>query len=370
MDPYIFTRDETEKARRYQMRRLRLGLASSLVEFAVTLAFLVWAPRGWWPMPWGSIFLAGAIYFAALATLRQLITLPIDYYSGYLLQHEVGLSTETLKGWAADRIKGLALALILGGAAAGGFVFIMTGWPGDWWWISAILGTLLAALLALIAPVLLAPLFFRFKPLSDPELRERLEALLERTGARVRGGVWEMDMSRRTRAANAALVGWGPSRRVVLSDTLMEYEADEIEAIMAHEIAHHLGHHIWLLIAGRGAALAAGLFLAQRALESAPFLAASGGVEAIAAVWLLLSGWGAAAAPFTHAFSRRLEYGCDRFAVRHAARGEAMAAALAKLGRKNLADPEPPRWVVTLFHSHPPIRARIDRVLGAVRAKA
>ncbi len=377
MEEEIITPEEAEKARRYQMRRLWLGLASSLMEFAATFAFLIWIPRGWWPAPWGSVFLAGAIYFAVLAILRQIITLPVDYYASYILPHEVGLSTETPGGWAADRLKGLALLLLLGGAAAGGFVFIMAGWPGDWWWIAAGLGTLISALLALIAPVLLAPLFFKFKPLADPELRERLGALLGRTGAQVRGGVWEMDMSRRTRAANAALVGWGPSRRVVLSDTLMDYEADEIEAILAHEIAHHLGHHIWLLIAGRGVMLAAGMFMAQRVLESAVFTGwvgvsslTPGGVEAIAAVWLLFSIWGAVAAPFFHAFSRRLEYGCDRFAVRHALKGEAMASALAKLGKKNLADPDPPGWVVTLFHSHPSIRARIRRVRAAVRAKA
>ncbi len=375
MEDNILTPEETEKARRYQMRRLWLGLSGSLVEFAAMFAFLLWMPRGWLPLPWGSVFLAGAIYFGVLVTLRQVITLPLDFYAGYLLPHEVGLLTETPGGWFADQVKGLALLLVLGGAAAGGFVFIMAARLEDWWWIAALLGTLVSALLALIAPVFLAPLFFKFKPLSDTELLARLEALLKRTGARVRGGVWEMDMSRRTRAANAALVGLGPSRRVVLSDTLMDYEGDEIEAILAHEIAHHVGHHIWLLLAGRGILLAAGMFMAQRALESSAFSGWTGlqpimpgDARAIAAVWLLMSIWGAVVSPFVLAFSRRLEYGCDRFAVRFAGRGEAMAPALAKLGKKNLADPDPPRWVVALFHSHPSIRARIKRVRDAARA--
>jgi STE24 endopeptidase len=375
LEENILTPEEVKKARRYQMRRLWLGLAGSLVEFAAVFAFLLWVPRGWWPLPWGSVFLAGAIYFAALVTLRQVITLPMDFYAGYLLPHEVGLSTETPGGWLIDQVKGLALLLVLGGAAAGGFVFIMAGWPGEWWWIAALLGTLLSALLALIAPIFLAPLFFKFKPLSDKELLARLEALLTRTGARVRGGVWEMDTSRRTRAANAALVGLGPSRRVVLSDTLMDYGADEIEAILAHEIAHHVGHHIWLLLAGRGVLLAAGMFMAQWVLDSAAFSGWTGlapimpgDVRAIAAVWLLMSIWGAVASPFILAFSRRLEYGCDRYAVSFSSHGEAMASALAKLGKKNLADPDPPRWVVALFHSHPSIRSRIRRVRDAVRA--
>lgn len=376
LDENIFTPEELEKARHYQMRRLWLGLSSSFLEFAATFLFLVGMPRGWTPAPWGSAFLAGTIYFAGLAILRQVVTLPIDYYASYTLAHEVGLSTETPGGWAADRIKGLALLLFLGGAVAGGFVVIVAGWPEDWWWISAGLGALVSALLALIAPVLLAPLFFRFKPLSDAGLRSRLEALLVRTGARVRGGVWEMDMSRRTRAANAALVGWGPSRRVVLSDTLMDYEADEIEAILAHEIAHHVGHHIWMLIAGRGVMLAAGMFLAKWMLKGGALsewagvpAPGPGEPEVIASVWLLLSVWGTMTVPLFHALSRRLEYGCDWFAVRHALKGEAMASALAKLGKKNLADPAPPRWVVVLFHSHPSIRSRIRRVRKAARAQ-
>jgi STE24 endopeptidase len=302
-----------------------------------------------------------------------LITLPIDYYSSYILLHKVGLSNESFGGWIVDRMKGWILSILLGGVVAGAFVFILSEWPEDWWWVTAILGILLGALLALLAPVLLAPLFFKFEPLSDLVLKERLEALLKRTGAQVRGGVWKMDMSRRTKAANAALVGWGPSRRVVLSDTLLEYSPDEIEAILAHELAHHLGHHIRLLMIGRGFILAVGLFLAQWILEiplayqwtGIPPLA-PGSIEMIAAVWIVLSIWGAVISPVILAISRHLEFGCDQFAVSHATHPESMATALEKLCRKNLADPSPPRWVVTLFHSHPPIQDRVERVLHGV----
>lgn len=368
MEEGPITPEHCARARRYQMKRLGLDLASSALEAGAALALLALAPRGGWPLPGGAVFLSGAAYFALLALLRLAVSLPLDYLSGYRLAHRVGLSTETLAGWLLDRAKGLLLLLLIGCPAAGALVAVMARWPGDWWWIASALGILLGGALALVGPVLLAPLFFRFKPLADPHLRERLEGLLARTGARVRGGVWEMDLSRKSRAANAALVGWGPSRRVVLSDTLLEYAPEEIEAVLAHEIAHQVGCHIPQLLLARAAAFAAGMRLIQSVLDHPRWYAWSGLAAlppgepaAIAAVWLLLGLWGAALSPPMLAYARRLEHWCDAFAVRHTGSGRGMASALEKLCLKNLADPSPPRWVVALFHSHPPLGERIRR---------
>jgi len=356
------------RARRYQMQRLGLGLAASAVEAGAVLAVLALAPRGGWPLPHAPVFISGMVYFALLALLREAVSFPLDYLAGYRLPRREGLSTETLGGWLLDRAKGMLLLLAIGGPAAGAFVAVMAARPQDWWWLAAGLGILLGGALTLIGPVVLAPLFFRFKPLEDPGLRERLEGLLARTGARVRGGVWEMDLSRKSRAANAALVGWGPSRRVVLTDTLLDSSPEEIEAVLAHEIAHHVGRHIPRLLLARAAALAAGLFLVQKVLEHPGWHAWAGippvppgEPAAIAAAWLLLGLWGMLLAPATLAHARRLEYWCDAFAVRHTGSGEGMASALEKLCLKNLADPCPPRWVVALFHSHPPLGERIRR---------
>jgi len=364
-----WTPEHVARARRYQMRRLGLDLLASAAEFAVTAALLALAPRGGWPLPGGSLLLAGAIYFALLAAARRAAALPLDYLGSFRLPHSEGLSNEALGGWLLDRAKGLALLLLIGCPAAGALLALMASRPGDWWWIAAALGTALGATLALLAPVVLAPLFFRFKPLSDPALRERLEGLLRRTGARMAGGVWEMDLSRKSRTANAALVGWGPSRRVVLSDTLLEYAPEEIEAVLAHEIAHHVGRHIPRLLLLRAAMLAVGFYLAQELLDR-PGLVAWAGLAplpagepaALAFLWLLFTAWGAVLSPFLLAHARRLERWCDRFAVRHAGGGEGLARALAKLCEKNLADPAPPRWVVALFHAHPPLGERIRRV--------
>jgi len=367
----IMTPSEAARARAYQMKRLWLGISGSLAEFAVAAIFWTLVPIGWFQVAGGAVFASGLVYFGALILAQNISVFPIDYIAGFRLPREAGLSNETFGGWLKDRGKGLGLAILIGGSAAGAFVQIMAEWPDHWWWISAVAGTVFVILMAVIAPVLLAPIFFKFKPVSDPALRERLENLLVRMGVRVRGGIWEMDMSRRTSAANAALVGWGPSRRVILGDTLLDFSPDEIEAVLAHELAHHVGHHIWLLMAGRCAALAAGLFLAHR-LFLAPEIFVSigapppspGAASAIGAVWLVLAIWGAALAPWQRAVSRRLEFWCDRFAVRHTGGAEAMSSALTKLCKKNLADPSPPAWAVTLFHSHPSIKERIERAKG------
>lgn len=368
MNSEIMTPGEAVRARAYQMKRLWLGISGSLAEFAVTAIFWFLVPEGWFQAVGGAVFASGLVYFCALVLAQNMLVFPIDYIAGFRLPHEAGLSNESFRGWLMDRGKSLGLIFLIGGTAAGAFVQIMAEWPDDWWWISAGSGIVFVIFMAAIAPVLLAPIFFRFKPVSDSALRERLEYLLVRMGVRVRGGIWEMDMSRRTSAVNAALVGWGPSRRVILGDTLLGFRPEEIEAILAHELAHHAGHHIWLLMAGRSVALAAGLFLAHRIFMAPEIFAsigapppAPGASSSIGAVWLVLALWGAALAPWQRALSRRLEFWCDRFAVRHTGGAEAMSSALGNLCKKNMADPSPLAWVVFWFHSHPSIEERIER---------
>ncbi|MDA1000620.1 MAG: M48 family metalloprotease, partial [bacterium] len=297
MDPKGYSPDAAARGRRYQMRRLGLGLAAGAVEWALTVVFFLLAARAeGWGLRAAGPFWQGALFFAALATLRGLVSLPLDFRAGFRLSHSAGLSNQTLGGWWSDRLKGWGLQLVLGGVASGGFLALTAWRPEGWWWPAGLLAIGLGLILALLSPVVLAPIFFKFKPLADETLRARLEGLLERTGARVRGGVWEMDMSRRTKGANAALVGWGPSRRVVLADNLVnEYSADEIEAVLAHELAHHAGGHIPQLLAGRAVFLLAGLYVFEAALGVPDLWAWAGGApEAgmpalIAALWVFLT---------------------------------------------------------------------------------
>lgn len=355
------------RARAYQMRRLYAGLTSSALEFGVVLVFLFWylgAEAGDSP---DSSFVSGFTIFSFITLAKTLVSLPFDFYSGYILACRENLSNQSLPSWLWDRCKGFALLLLLGGSASGIFLMIMTAWPADWWWIAALASVLLVVFIALVAPVLLAPIFFRFKPLEDEGLKHRLIALLERTKAKVYGGVWEMDMSSKSKTANAALVGWGPSRRVVLSDTLLDFTPDEIEAILAHEIAHHVGRHIPALIAMKSAMLVFGMYFSSHALEWVgrwvdPALVQPGEPACVVVLWVVLSLLGAVVSPMFLVISRAFEYRCDRYSTEYAEARDGLSSALVKLCKQNLTDPDPPGWVVSLFHSHPSVYNRLARI--------
>ena len=363
----VFEDDFLRRARSYQMRRMYVGLTSSALECGVLLAFLFWYLGAEAGKPAGGAFVSGFTIFSLIVLSKTLVSLPFDFYGGYVLAHRESLSNQSLAGWFWDRCKGLALLLLLGGSASGVFLMIMAVWPADWWWIAALASVLLVVFISLIAPVLLAPIFFRFKPLEDEGLKDRLLALLERTKARVYGGVWEMDMSSKSKTANAALVGWGPSRRVVLSDTLLDFTPDEIEAILAHEIAHHVGRHIPALIAMKSAMLVFGVYFSGYAIEWLgdwvdPALVQPGEPACVIVLWVVLSLLGAVVSPMFLVISRAFEYRCDRYSTEYAEARGGLSSALVKLCKQNLTDPDPPGWVVALFHSHPSVCDRLARI--------
>ena len=363
----VFEDDFLRRAKSYQMRRLFVGLISSALEFGVLLAFLFWYLGAEAGQSADGAFVSGFATFSLIVLSKTLISLPFDFYGGYLLAHRENLSSQSLPGWLWDRCKGLALFLLLGGSASGIFLMIMTVWPADWWWIAALSSVLLVLFISLIAPVLLAPIFFRFKPLEDEDLKQRLLDLLERTKANVYGGVWEMDMSSKSKTANAALVGWGPSRRVVLSDTLLDFTADEIEAILAHEIAHHVGRHIPALITMKSAMLVFGVYFSNYALEWLgnwvdPAPVQPGEPACVVILWLVLSLLGVVVSPLFLVVSRAFEYRCDRYSTKYTEVKGGLSSALVKLCQQNLTDPDPPGWVVSLFHSHPSVYDRLSRI--------
>jgi len=193
---------------------------------------------------WVELVLFAALLFGPWTIL----TLPLDYYSGFVLPHRFDLSTQTLRGWLSDMVKGAALGMIIGTPLLIAFYGTIRLAPKTWWIWTAGGYTLVTAVLTTIAPILLMPIFFKFKPLGEEhaDLTERLTHLVQSAGTHVQG-VFTFDMSRRTRAANAALVGLGRTRRIILGDTLLsEFTSDEIETVMAHELAHHIHKDILL----------------------------------------------------------------------------------------------------------------------------
>jgi STE24 endopeptidase len=305
-----------------------------------------------------------SLYVTALALLHETVALPIAFYSGYTLEQRYGLSRQTRAQWLADHAKGAALGLALGAGLAVIVYFIMGRWPEWWWLLAAVAFSLLLIVFANLAPVLLLPLFFRLRPLEQPSLRERLQELARRAGARV-VGVYRWDLGQKTTKANAALTGMGNTRRILIADTMLDqFSEDEIEVVLAHELAHHVHGDIWRGIALETALTLAGFYAAHRLLLWLGPWAGVSGVADPAGLPLLLIAAGAVSLvlmPVALAVSRAHERRADRFALDLTRNPGAFSTAMRRLGAQNLAEERPSRLVQWLFYSHPPLEERLAR---------
>lgn len=366
-----------EQARRYARLRRRLWLLELGLGLAYLLAWLLSganraladALAARLPFAW-AVPVAFALVFFGLETL---LGLPLAYYRGFVLPHRFGLSTQTRRGWWNDQVKGWLVGLVLGLPLLVGLYALLARTPERWWLYFGLVLTLLQVVLAQLAPVLLLPLFYKQEPLGEEhaDLVARLTRLAKQAGTRVRG-VFRIDMSRRTKAANAALTGLGRTRRILLGDTLLEhFTTDEIETVLAHELAHHLHRDIPLSLAVGTLILFGGLYLIARGLDWAVAALELRGLADPAGLPLLLLGlqaYNLVLMPLLNAFSRWREQLADDYAVRVTGKPEAFANALRRLADQNLAEVDPERWVVWLFYDHPPLGERIRRALAAARS--
>jgi STE24 endopeptidase len=303
-----------------------------------------------------------SLFVLVLAVMHETVTLPIAFYGGFLLERRYGLSAETARMWLTAHAKAAMLALALAIAAAETIYWSMGHWPRAWFLASAILFTVATAVLARVTPTLLLPLFYRFKPLERDSLRDRLAALSARAGLPVLG-VYEWGLGEKTRRANAALVGAGATRRILLSDTLLaDYSEDEIEVILAHEMGHHVHHDILKGIALQFALLAAALGGAALVVHRWWGVAGLAGPADVAGLPLLLVTAGAVSVlltPAVNAFSRRNERRADRYALALTQQAGPFISAMRRLAAQNMAEENPSRPALWFFHSHPPVDERI-----------
>jgi STE24 endopeptidase len=356
-----------DKAARYQRLQRRAAVASTALSVVLFLVLLV---TGWSAMLRDSAAsLAGPsfvpvviVYVVFVALLSELLQLPLAFYRGVTLERRYGLSVQTTARWWRDHVKagGIALLFAVGAAL---IVWSLLRWnPERWWLIAAACFSVILVVFAQLMPVLLLPLFYESKPLERPSLVSRLIALAERAGAHVLG-VFELRVSDKTRKANAALAGVGRTRRILLSDTLLaEHSDDEIEVILAHELAHHVHRDIVKAIVLETALITLGLYLSDRVLASLATRFALAGKSDVAALPLLVLTFGAvsiAVLPFANALSRAHERRADRFALEMTGNAGAFVSAMKRLGATNLAEQRPSRLVEIVFHSHPPMAARI-----------
>jgi STE24 endopeptidase len=353
-----------DKAARYHRLKRRAGIASLLWTVALLVVLVASGAHTGLRVLAETLLPAAPVvaFVVLLSIINEAGSLPISFYGGFLVERRYGLSTERLRDWLVDEAKSFTVGIALGAPAAVLIYGMIRLYPERWWLPAGVLFAVLIVVLSNLAPILLLPMFYSVRPLDREELRSRLLTLAERAGARVLGAyVW--GLGEKTRKANAALTGLGSTRRILVSDTMLEaYSEEEIEVVLAHEIAHHVHGDIWKGIAFESGLILGGFYLAARVLERFAGPAGLRGPSDIAGLPLLLLAAGALSlimVPCAHAMSRAFERSADRFALDLTDNPAAFISAMRRLAAQNLAEDNPSRAVQWLFYSHPPIRERI-----------
>jgi STE24 endopeptidase len=358
-----------DKSARYHRLRRRVSLIDTTAQ-VVFLLVLVWSGASiairaaTQSMAGGRLVPVVVPYVLVVALLSELIHLPFAFYRGVILERRYGLSRETTMRWLSDHAKaaGLTLAALI---CAGLVVaWLLRFSPDRWWLFASIVFVAALVLLARLAPVILLPLFYDIRPLERHALTGRLLALAERAGAPALGGAYQWRIGDRTTKANAVLVGIGRARRILVSDTLLAGHSDEeIEAVFAHELAHHVYGDIWFALALEAALLTCACYLADRALTAFAVALGLTGKGDVAGLPLLVLAGGAVSIvlkPLANALSRAHERRADRYALETTQNSGAFISAMRRLAATNLAEERPSRWVEALFHTHPSTAARIE----------
>jgi len=357
---------DSPEARRYNRIRRWLGVADFGIGAALLLVLLITGWTGWLrdhAYRWGfqNYTFAVFLYLLFLLLISKAIGLPLDYY-GFRLERRFKLTTQRLRAWLWDECKGFLVGLVLASIVVELLYFTIRQSPQHWWLITWALFMVLFILLAQLAPVVLFPIFYKFEPLDNEDLRRRLVLLGQRSGTRVRG-IYRWKLSEKSKKANAALTGIGRTRRIILADTLLDnYAPEEIEAVLAHELGHQVHRHILKSIFVQAGTTLLGFWVANWALHysvdhhmfeelsdfaNLPLLV----IVATALSFLLM--------PALNAYSRFNERQADQYAFESIASVEPFISSMNKLADQNLAERAPSKWVEWFFHSHPAISKRV-----------
>lgn len=358
-------------AREYARQRRSISLTNIFIA-VIGIIFIFWtgldtALRDWLqPLAWqpltGWFPVQVLVYFAVLMLAFEIITTPMNFYA-YTLSRRYGISTMSANAWVADLFKGLALSLLFELIIVELIYLLLATQPQIWWLEVALALLFFSVILANLAPVLLFPIFYKFTPLPDGDLKQRLLALADRAHTRVQG-VYTMSLSNKTTAANAALMGLGNTRRIVLGDTMLDhYTLDEIEVVLAHELGHQVHHDMWKLILSQSFLMLVGLFLVNLVLHWAVdvqnFYPSLSDPATIPLLLVLTALFGLIVLPLSNAITRAVENQADEYALESTQKVAAFKGAMSRIANQNLADIEPSPLVEIFFHDHPSVTKRL-----------
>lgn len=356
------------KEKQYNRNKITI----SVVEFILGLLFLSLFVtlgyslklEGWLRQSLQHDYLVLILFVIILGTLESLLLFPLSFISGYVLEHRYELSNQTLGSWLWEKLKGVLVAAPLGLILLLIFYWVLRHFPQTWWLIMGTVMLLFSVVLAELAPVLIFPLFYKFKPLDDQDLADDVRKLCHQVGMQLEG-VYQFNLSKSTKKGNAAFTGLGKTKRVLLGDTLLDnLKKPEILSVLAHELGHYKLKHMWKNILVSMLTTYLGLYLVALIYKQ---LYPSYGehpwsVAALPLMAIILTLYQFVTTPVVNAYSRYNERQADDFARQLIGASEPLITGLQQLSQQNLADEDPHPLVELFFYSHPPIKKRLARL--------
>lgn len=308
---------------------------------------------------WGVV----AVYFILFTLYFLIFDLPVAYFTEFVLEHRFGLSNQSARQWMVEFVKKITLSFVFSLVLLEIFYWIVREYPATWWLWAWAAYAFVSYVMGKLFPVFIVPLFYKYGKLEDKVLEEKVLKLAGRFGMPVQN-VYSINLSKTTKKANAAFMGMGKTKRIVLSDTLINhFTHEEIETVLAHELGHFKSRDVWRLFGfGLMTSLAAFIigFWGVSKLSVAMRLNSAADVAGLPLLFLIFFGVNLILTPASNAYSRRRERAADLFALRACGNKDVFISCMQKLGSQNLADPVPPVWYEWFFYDHPAIHRRVE----------
>ncbi|MGA7161275.1 MAG: M48 family metallopeptidase [Bacteroidota bacterium] len=356
----------SSQAKEYSRIKLTLSLVGTAISFILTLAIVVTGfslrvenfVHSYTQSPYAALLIFGAI----LGLLSSIFSSPLSFYSGFILEHRYNLSNQTFFQWMWEQCKAFLVSIPIAVPLVLLFYFFLREYQLLWWLPVATAMFVVSMLLSKIVPVFIMPLFYKFTPLENDALKERILSMCKNTRMNVTG-IFTFNLSKTTKKANAGFTGIGKSKRIILGDTLMQhFSDDEVETVFAHELGHYVHGHIWKNILVGTLSIYAGLFITSKLYFVSLGWFGFSSVDQLAALPLLalwLGVYSLLTSPLSNVLSRKYEFEADRYALERTGNASAFTSTMRKLAEMNLADTAPHPVIEFLFYSHPSIEKRI-----------
>lgn len=359
------------KSSAYTFEQSKLGLWESFLDNGMLLLFLFGGLLplydAWISTFTGSFVINNLLFLLVLSFASSLLHMPFSLYGTFRIENRFGFNRMTFQLWLSDLFKSTLIGLVLSAVVGGGALMLVAWSPGYWWlWVWCFFA-LVSLFLMYLSPVVIEPLFNKFEPVKDDDLKGEIVALMERGGLKV-GTVLQVDASRRSGHSNAYFTGIGRVKRIVLYDTLLEQMSHgEVLAVLAHEVGHWKKGHIWKRLAATEAVALLVCFLAHLLISHDVLPGLFGLSQASFGAQLLLLGFlgslaGFPLTPLGSWISRRHEWQADRYGAALSGMPEELASALIKLSKENLANLHPHPLYAKFCYSHPPVVERVRRL--------